>query len=329
MRLSRRSILSLAGGMAGLSAVSSSAWAQTYPTRPITIIVPFPPGGGADNTTRVLAERMKVSLGQPVIIENVSGASGSIGVGRVARASPDGYVIGFGYWGTHVSNPTVYPLDYDVVNDFEPISLLTRNAWMIVARNSLPAKDLTDWIAWLKANPGKGLVATVGAGSAEHVLAALFQNLTDTRLQPVTYRGGAPELQDVIAGHVDMLIDTPAMCMPHVRAGIVKALAVTDKTRSPAAPDIPTVDEAGVPGLYFVSWNGFWAPRRTPKEVIARLTAAVVDALADSTVRSRLADYGVEPFPREQQTPEALAAWQRAEIEKWGPILKALNSKHE
>ena len=329
MTLSRRSVLRLAGGMAGLAAVSSPTWAQTYPTRPITIIVPFPPGGGGDNITRIVAERMRVSLGQPVIIENVSGASGSIGVGRVARASPDGYVIGFGYWGTHVSNPTVYSLDYDVVNDFEPISLLTSAPWLIIARNSLPAKDLKEWIAWLKANPGKGLVATVGVGSAEHVLAVLFQNLTGTRLQPVTYRGSAPALQDVIAGHVDMQIVTPATCLPHVRSGIVKAFAVTDKTCFPAAPDIPTVDEAGVPGLYYISWSGFWAPKRTPKDVITRLAAAVVDALADPMVRSRLAEYGVEPFPREQQTPDALGAWHKAEIEKWWPILKALNSKQD
>ena len=160
MTLSRRTILRLAAGMAGLPAVSSSTSAQTYPTRPITIIVPFPPGGGGDNITRIVAERMRVSLGQPVIIENVSAASGSIGIGRVARASPDGYVIGFGYWGTHISNPTGYSLDYDVVNDFEPISLLTSAPWLIIARNSLPAKDLKEWIAWLKANPGKGLVAT-------------------------------------------------------------------------------------------------------------------------------------------------------------------------
>ena len=329
MTLSRRTILRLVAGMAGLPAVASSASAQTYPTRPITIIVPFPPGGGGDNITRILAERMRVSLGQPVIIENVSGASGSIGVGRVARASPDGYVIGFGYWGTHVSNPTVYSLDYDVVNDFEPISLLTRAPWLIIARNSLPAKDLKEWIAWLKANPGKGLVATAGAGSAEHVLAVLFQNLTGTRLQPVTYRGSAPALQDVIAGHVDMQIVTPATCLPHVRSGIVKAFAVTDKTRFPAAPDIPTVDEAGVPGLYYISWSGFWAPKRTPKDVITRLAAAVVDALADPMVRSRLAEYGVEPFPREQQTPDALGAWHKAEIEKWWPILRVLNSKQD
>jgi tripartite-type tricarboxylate transporter receptor subunit TctC len=329
MTLSRRSVLCLTAGMAGLPAVSSPTSAQAYPTRPITIIVPFPPGGGGDNLTRILAERMKVSLGQPVIIENVSGASGSIGVGRVARASPDGYVIGFGYWGTHVSNPTVYSLEYDVVNDFEPISLLVRNPWLIVVRNSLPARDLKEWIAWLKANPGKGLAATVGVGSAQHVLAVLFQNLTGTRLQPVTYRGGAPALQDVIAGHVDMLIETPGTCLPHVRSGIVKAFAVTDKTRFPAAPDIPTVDEAGVPGLYYISWSGFWAPKRTPKDVIGRFAAATVDALADPVVRSRLAEYGYEAFPREQQTPEALAAWQRAKIEKWWPILKAANGKQE
>ena len=207
--------------------------------------------------------------------------------------------------------------------------MLTSAPWLIIARNSLPAKDLKEWIVRLKANPGKGLVATVGVGSAEHVLAVLFQNLTGTRLQPVTYRGSAPALQDVIAGHVDMQIVTPATCLPHVRSGIVKAFAVTDKTRFPAAPDIPTVDEAGVPGLYYISWSGFWAPKRTPKDVITRLAAAVVDALADPVVRSRLAEYGAEPFPREQQTPEALAAWQRAEIEKWWPILKALNSKQE
>jgi tripartite-type tricarboxylate transporter receptor subunit TctC len=330
MKLPRRQFLHLAAGVAALSGMSRIARAQAYPTRPITIVVPFPPGGGSDNTARVVAEGMRAALGQPVVIENVGGVGGVIGVGRAARAAPDGYTLSFGYVGTHVFNGAVYALQYDVLKDFEPISLISGgNPWMIVAKNALPVKDLKEWIAWLRANPDKGLVAVAGVGGPGHILGAFLQSQTGTRFQFVPYRGGGPGMQDLVAGHVDILIETPATVLPQVRAGSIRALAVTAKTHYWAAPDIPTVDEMGAPGVYFTSWTGIWAPKGTPKNIITTLNAAVVDALADAVVRSRLAEFGLEIFPRDQQTPEALGALQKAEIEKWWPIIKAANIKAE
>jgi tripartite-type tricarboxylate transporter receptor subunit TctC len=330
MKLPRRQFLHLAAGAGALSAMSRIARAQAYPTRPITIVVPFPPGGGSDNTARVVAEGMRAALGQPVVIENVGGVGGVIGVGRAARAAPDGYTLSFGYVGTHVFNGASYALQYDVLKDFEPISLISGgNPWMIVAKNALPVKDLKEWIAWLRANPDKGLVAATGVGSPGHILSAFLQSQTGTRFQFVPYRGAGLALQDLIAGHVDILIDTPATFLPHVRAGSIRALAVTAKTHYWAAPDIPTVDEMGAPGVYFTSWTGIWAPKGTPKNIITTLNAAVVDALADAVVRSRLAEFGLEIFPRDQQTPEALGALQKAEIEKWWPIIKEAGIRAE
>jgi tripartite-type tricarboxylate transporter receptor subunit TctC len=330
MKLPRRQFLHLAAGAAALSGMSRIARAQAYPTRPITIVVPFPPGGGSDNTARVVAEGMRAVLGQPVVIENVGGVGGVIGVGRAARAAPDGYTLSFGYVGTHVFNGAVYALQFDVLKDFEPISLITGgNPWMIVAKNALPAKDLKEWIAWSRANPDKGLVAVAGVGGPGHILGAFLQSQTGTRFQFVPYRGGGPGLQDLVAGHVDILIETPATVLPQVRAGSIRALAVTAKTHYWAAPDIPTVDEMGAPGVYFTSWTGIWAPKGTPKNIITTLNAAVVDALADAVVRSRLAEFGLEIFPRDQQTPEALGALQKAEIEKWWPIIKEAGIRAE
>jgi len=313
----------------GLALCASVGVAQTYPSRPVTIIVPFAAGGPTDVIARTLAEPMRASLGQPVVIENVTGANGNIGVGRVARAAPDGHTIGIGHWSTHVVNGAVYPLPYDLLRDFEPISLISTNSYLIVAKNAFPATDLKSFIAWLRANPDKASEGTAGAGSPQHVSGVFFQKATGTRFQFIPYRGAAPAMQDLLAGHIDMIIDDPTNSLPQVRAGRIKAFAVTSKTRLAAAPDIPTVDEAGLPGFYFSRWHALWAPKGTPRDAIAKLNAAVVAALADAGVRAKLADLGQDIYPREQQTPEALATLHRAEIEKWWPIIKAAGIKME
>jgi len=329
MKLRRRTFLHLAAGAAALPAVSRVAMAQAYPTRLITIVVPYAAGGPTDVIGRILAERMRAVLSQTAIVENVTGANGTIGVGRVARATPDGYTISIGHWSTHVVNGAIYQLQYDLLNDFEPISLIATNSYVIVAKNSVPAHDLKGFIAWLKANPDKASEGTAGAGSPQHVGGVFFQQATGTRFQFVPYRGAAPAMQDLLAGQIDMIIDDPTNSLPHVRGGGIKAFAVTAKTRLAAAPDIPTVDEAGLPGFYFSRWHALWVPKGTPKNIVGKLNAAVVDALADPAVRARLADLGQEIFPREQQTPEALGAFQKAEIEKWWPIIKEAGIKAE
>ncbi len=329
MNLPRRKFLHLAAGTAALPAISRIAYAQAYPTRPVTIVVPFAVGGGADLIARILAERMRGSLGQPVIVENVTGAAGSIAVGRVARAAPDGYMLSIGNWATHVANGALYQLQYDLMTDLEPISLIALTRWLIIAKKTMPADNLKDFVVWLKQNPDKASAGTAGLGSAEHVIALLFQNATGTRFQFVPYRGAAPAMQDMIAGQIDMIFTGPSVSMPHLRAGSIKPYAVMAKDRLSAAPDIPTVDEAGLPGLYFSYWQGVWAPKGTPRTVVDRLNAAIVDAVTDPAVARRLADLGYEVFPRKQQTPEALAALQKVEIEKWWPIIKAANIKAE
>jgi tripartite-type tricarboxylate transporter receptor subunit TctC len=306
-----------------------AASAQVYPSRSITIVVPFAAGGPLDTLARIVAERMRTSLGQPIVTENVTGAGGSIGTGRVARAAPDGYTLIIGIWTTHVVNGAIYPLQYDVLNDFEPIALLANNPQLIVAKKSMPANDLKGLIAWLKANPNKASAGTAGVGSPQHILGVFFQNATDTRFQFVHYRGGGPATQDLVAGQIDIIIADQVTALPQIRSGNIRAYAVTNKDRLAAAPEVPTVDEAGLPNFYTTVWNAIWAPKGTPKNVIARINAAIVDGLSDSAVRQRLADLGQQIVPREQQTPEALATFHQAEAEKWWPIIKAGNIKGE
>src|SRR5262249_15669051 len=302
---------------------------QVYPSRPITIVVPFAAGGPSDTIARIMAEYMGVSLGQAVILENVTGAAGSIGVGRVARAGGDRYTLVIGVWGTHVLNGAIYELQYDLLKDFEPISLLASNPMVIVAKKVMPARDLMEVIAWLKTNPDKASAGTTGTGGASYVAAIFFQRETGTRFQFVPYRGLAPATQDLVAGQIDLMVDNPATSVPQVRAGTIKAYATTATAPLPPAPDIPTADDAGLPGFNVSQWTALWAPKRTPKDIIAKLNEAVVKALADSKVLARLADLGQYIPPREQQTPEALRVYQKAEIEKWWPIIKAAGIKGE
>jgi tripartite-type tricarboxylate transporter receptor subunit TctC len=307
----------------------ANAFAQSYPSKPITIVVPFAAGGPSDAIARILGDRMKATLGQPFLIENVTGAGGSIGVGRAVRAAPDGYTISFGHLGTHVANQAIYPLPYDMLNDLDSVVLLPSNPMVVVSRNSLPAKSLQELIAWLKANPDKATAGTAGAGSGSHIAGVYMQNLTGVRLQFVPYRGTAPALTDLVAGQIDIIVDQASNSMQQIRSGNIRPYAITDRKRLTVAPDIPTVDEAGLPGFYMTLWNGLWVPKGTPKEAITKLNAAVVEALADPAVKQRLVDLGLEIPERDQLTPEALGAWHKAEAAKWWPIIKAANIKPE
>jgi tripartite-type tricarboxylate transporter receptor subunit TctC len=320
--------LSIALAFAVFAAASGAA-AQTYPTRPVTVIVPFAAGGVTDIVARIVSERMKTALGQSVIIENVSGAGGTIGVTRLFRAAPDGYTLVVGQWTSHVGAGAMYPVTFDYLNDFEPVSMLSVAPLWIVGRSNLPAKDLRELIAWLKANPDKASAATTGLGSGIHMCLVYFQNMTGTRFPLAPYRGAAPLMQDMLAGQIDLSCPEAGQTLPQYRAGNIKAYAVLTQKRWFAAPDVPTIDEAGVPGLHFPFWHAIWAPKGTPKDVIARLNAAVVETLADPGVRQRFNELGHEIAPREQQSPAALAAYHKAEIDKWWPIIKAANIKLE
>jgi|SRR5882757_6647442 len=305
------------------------AISEMYPSHPITMVLPFSAGGPTDTLARIIAARMQVSLGQPVIIENVSGAAGTIGVGRVARAAPDGYTISVGPMNSHVLTGAIYKLSFDLLKDLEPVALLANNPSVVVSKNEVPAKDLNELIAWVKANPEKVLVGTSGVGAATHLGGILFENLTGTHVQFVPYRGTGPSMQALVAGQIDLIFDQLSSSLPQLRESTIRSYALMAKTRAAAAPDIPTVDEAGLPGLYLPVWSGMWVPKDTPKDIIDKLNGAVVESLADATVRKRLADIGQEIYPREQQTPEALRAYHKAEIEKWWPIVKAAGIKAE
>lgn len=301
----------------------AAAQAETNASRPLTIVVPVSAGGPTDAIARTLAARMGAALGQPVVVENVTGAAGNLGVARVARAAPDGSTIVIGLTSTHVFNGAIYALPFDLLNDFEPIALVATNPQLVVSRLGVPAQDLRELVAWLKANPERATMATIGPGSPAHIAGVLFQRMTDTTFQFVPYRGGAPGMQDLLAGQIDLMIPQPALALPQILSGKIRAYAVTAGQRLRSAPDIPTADEAGIPGLHVAIWHGFWAPKGTSRETIGRLNAAVVQSLADPSVQQRFADMGQDIPPPERQTPGALGAYQRSEIEKWWPIIRA------
>jgi tripartite-type tricarboxylate transporter receptor subunit TctC len=305
------------------------ARAQNFPSHPIIMIVPLPAGSAFDLTARLVADRMRVTLGQRIIVENLTGASGSVGTGRCARATADGYTLCFGGVGTHVLNGAMLPITYDVLKDFEPVALLATAQLVIVAKKAMPADDLRQLIAWLKANPDAASQGTGGTGSLTHLAGVSFGRETGARFRSVPYRGAAAALTDLVAGHIDFMIDLAPNSLPHVRAGTIKAYAVMAKTRLPAAPDIPTVDEAGLPGFYMSAWQALWTPKGTPGDVVAKLNAAVVETLADSTVRARLGEIGQDAFPPELLTPQALGEWQKAEIAKLWPVIKSAAIKAE
>src|SRR4029077_13964665 len=297
----------------------ASAAAQNYPARQITLIVPFPPGGSTDVAARIMAERMRAPLGQPVIIENVGGAGSSIAVGRHARAAPDGYTIDIGQWDTHVGS-IIYKLDYDLQKDFEPIGLISNNPQLMVAKKDLAAGNLKELVAWMKANPDK--INYVNQNAAANVTGVILEKLTGQKFRYIPYRGAGPAMTDLVSGQVDLLVVQGAVALPQIRAGKIKAIANLSPQRSASMTDIPTSDEGGVPGLYMSGWFGLFAPKGTPKDVIAKLNKALVQSLANPSVRARFTELGLDVASREQQTPEGLAAFQKAEIEKWWPIIK-------
>ncbi len=308
---------------------ATSAFGQDYPSRPITIIVPFAAGGPTDTLARILAQRMTVSLRQNVLIENTTGAAGTIAVGRAVRAAPDGYTLSIGHVGTHVVNGAIYRLQYDLLKDFEPIAMVANNPQLLVGKKDIPAKTLQELITWIKARPGTVLVAHAGVGSPSHISGVYFEKVLGVPLVMVPFRGAAPALQALMAGQIDLLFDQASNSLTQVRGKTVTAYAVTAKSKLAAAPEIPTVDEAGLREFYMSVWHGLWAPKGTPTNVISRLNVAIVDALSDSKVRARLADLGQDIPTPEQQTPQGLANFQKSEIEKWWPIIKAANIKPE
>jgi tripartite-type tricarboxylate transporter receptor subunit TctC len=317
--------LLFAAACAAVLQTATGATAEVYPSRPIIMVVPLSVGGSTDVIGRIMAAGMQASLGQSVVVENFGGAGGTIGVGRIARAAADGYTILIGQWGTNVANGAIYPLQYDLLKDFEPVALIASQPFLIVARKSMPANNLKELIAWLKANADKASQGNSGIGSPSHVGGILFQNAIGAHFTMVPYRGAGESLQDMLSERLDVKIDTPVLSLPQVRAGNMKAYAVTSKSRLKAAPEIPTTDEAGLPGFYFSFWHAIWAPKGTPKDVIAKLNDAVVKTLADPVYQKKLDDLSQDIFPREQQTPEALGTYQKSEIEKWWPIIKAAN----
>jgi tripartite-type tricarboxylate transporter receptor subunit TctC len=320
--------------MAVVAALLGLAWtgiaaAQDYPARPVTMIVPFPAGGATDTLARFLAERMRGVLGQSVIIENIAGAAGSLGVGRAVRSPADGYTLSIGTSTTHMLTGGLYALSFDLMKDLEPVIQIGSEPLLIVGKNNLPADDLKGLIAWLKANPDKASVGIAGVGATGHLAGISFQKQTGTRFQFVPYRGNAPAMQDLLAGQIDFMIEPSSNFKSLVGAGSVKPFAVTGRTRLPASPNIPTADEAGLPGFFASLWYGLWVPKGTPKDIIAKLNAVMVQVLASPAVKGRFADLGIQISPLDQQSPEALRALQKAEMERWWPIIKASNLKGE
>jgi tripartite-type tricarboxylate transporter receptor subunit TctC len=313
--------------LAALIAGVTTAAAQNYPSKPITMIVPFAAGGPTDALARVLGDRMRQALGETVLVENVTGAGGTIGVARAVRAAPDGYTLSVGHLGTHVINGAMYTLPFDLINDLEPVALVASNPMMIVSKNDVPAKNLKELIAWIKANEGKVTAGTAGVGSGAHFSGIFFEQLIGTHLQFVPYRGTGPALLDLVAGQIDIIVDQASNSLPQVQAGKIRAYAVTDQKRLAAASDIPTVAEAGLPALQIELWSGIWVPKGTPKDIVAKLNGAIVEALADPAVKKRFAEVGLDIPPVAQQKPEALAAHQHAEVKKWWPMIKAANVK--
>jgi tripartite-type tricarboxylate transporter receptor subunit TctC len=308
---------------------SGHALAGDFPSHPITLVVPFSAGGPTDAMARILGERMQKTLGQPITIENVTGAGGSLGVGRVDRAPPDGYTVSIGHLGTHVANGAIYKLGYDLVTDLEPVVLLPSNPMIIVSKNGVPAKTLPELLAWMRAKPTPPTAGTAGAGSGSHIAGLYFENITGIKLQYVPYRGTAPALNDLIAGQIDIIVDQTSNSIAQVRAGTIRAYAVTDDKRVESAPDIPTTDEAGLPGFHMTLWSGLWVPKNTPKDIVTRLNQAVVEALNDPAARKKFQDLGLEIPKPSELSPEALGGWQKAEIAKWWPMIKAANVKIE
>ena len=313
--------------LTALIAIGGHAAADNFPSRPITIVVPFSAGGPSDVMARILAERMKTTLGESVLVENVTGAGGSIGVGRAVRSPPDGYTISFGHLGTHVANGAIYKLGYDLVTDLEPVALLPSNPMIFVSKNAVPAKSLKELLEWLKAKPAPATAGTAGAGSGSHIAGLYFENVTGAKLQYVPYRGTGPAMNDLVAGQIDLIVDQLSNSINQVRAGNIRGYAITDTRRAGSASDIPTTDEAGLPGFHMTLWSGLWAPKDTPKEIVAKLNAATVDALNDPAVRAQLEKLGLQMPPKDKLSPQALGDWQKAEIAKWWPMIKAANVK--
>jgi tripartite-type tricarboxylate transporter receptor subunit TctC len=318
--------LGLAIVLAALAGVAT-VQAQTYPSRPITMIVGFPPGGATTILARIIGEHMRTTLGQPIIIENVAGASGSIGTTRAARSAPDGYTLSFGNWASHVGSGATVALQFDLHKDLEPVAFIANSPLWVVARKNFPARDLKEFISWLKANPDKASAATVGVGAGSHMCGLYIQGVTGTKFQFVPYRGGAPAMQDLIAGQVDFMCDFAGNSLPVARSGQIKPYAVMAKTRWFAAPDVPTFEEMGIKGLEMSFWHGLWAPKGTDKAIIAKLNGAVRAALADAAVKQRYADMGQEMPAPDQLSPEALARHHKAETDKWWPFIRAANIK--
>lgn len=317
----------IVAAIAATLATITSVSAQNYPSRPITIIVPFAAGGPTDLLARVLGDRMRQSLGQTVVVEDVTGAGGTIGVARAVHAAPDGYTLSIGHLGTHVINGAIYPLTFDLVKDLEPVAMVASNPMMIVSKNDVPAHNLKELIAWLKSKNGSATAGTAGVGSGSHFSGVYLESLIGVKLQYVPYRGTGPALQDLMGGQIDVIVDQASNSLPQVKAGRIRAYAITSDKPLAAAPDVPTVDKAGLPSFHVELWSGIWAPKGTPKDVIAKLNAAVVEALADPGVQKRFAEVGLDIPPRAQQTPEALGAHQQAEVKKWYPMIKAANIK--